>query len=200
MLLVAMLSFFLCSKSDKTFRNTGEKKNEKADFDDRTCRSTFTLGQLIHRRRGVKRIAMTLAAGATALMPQAVKAEPQVLTAAQMDNVTAGGFVDVAAFAGASGDFAQALTNTNTNLVVGPWYEVGQGIAVASSFGCCGFDAEAVAATLAVGADENVRSSTHMDRGGFFVVSYAVVAIFVISRTPGGVFHTASLAGAEMSP
>jgi len=158
------------------------------------------LGQLIYRRVVVKRIAMTLAAGATALMSQAVKAEPQVLTPAQMDNVTAGGVVDVAAFAGASGDFARALTDTDTKLVVGPWYEVGQGIAVATSLACCGSDAETVAATSAVGADENVRSSTHMDQGGFFVVAFSVVTIFVISRTPGGVFHTASLAGAEMSP
>jgi hypothetical protein len=29
MLLVAMLSFFLCSKSDKTFRNTGRRKMRK---------------------------------------------------------------------------------------------------------------------------------------------------------------------------
>lgn len=155
-----------------------------------------------HRRGVVKRIAMTLAAGATALMSQAVKAEPLVLTPAQMDDVTAGGiFVDVAAFAGASGDFARARTDTDTMLVSGPWYEVGRGIAVATALACCGSDAEAVAATLAMGgADENVRSSTHMDQGGFFVVSFSVVAIFVISRTPGGVFHTASLAGAEMSP
>ena len=148
----------------------------------------------------MKRIAMTLAAGVTALMPQAVKAEPQVLTPAQMDNVTAGGFVDVAAFAGGSGDFARTHTATDAMLVGGPWYEVGQGIAVATSLACCGSDAEAVAATLAMGADENVRSSTHMDQGGFFVVSFSVVAIFAISHTPGGVFHSASLFGAEMSP
>jgi hypothetical protein len=141
----------------------------------------------------VKRIAMTLAAGATALMSQAVKADPQVLTPSQMDDVTAGGFVDVAAFAGASGDFAHALTDTNAKLVVGPWYEVGSGMAVATSLACCGSDAEAVAATWAVGADENVRSSTRMDRGGVFAVSFSVVGIFAISRTPGGVFHTTSL-------
>jgi hypothetical protein len=144
---------------------------------------------------------MTLAAGVTVLMSQAVKAEPLVLTPAQMDDVTAGGvFVDVAAFAGASGDdFARALTDTDTKLVVGPWYQVGQGMAVASSLACCGSDAEAVAATLA-GADENVRSSTHMNQGGFLVVAFSVVTVFVSSWTPGGVFHSASLAGAEMSP
>jgi hypothetical protein len=148
----------------------------------------------------VKRLFSMIAAAALLLMSQAVKAEPQVLTPAQMDDVTAGGVVDVAAFAGASGDFARAHTDTDTKLVGGPWYEVGSGMAVATSLACCGSDAEAVAATLAVGADGNVRSSTHMDQGGFFVVAFSVVTVFGISRTPGGVFHTASLAGAEMSP
>jgi hypothetical protein len=110
-----------------------------------------------------------------------------------MDDVTAGGvFVD--AFAGGSGDFARTLTDTNAKLVVGPWYEVGSGMAVATSLACCGSDAEAVAATLAVGPDETVRSSTRMDRGGVFAVSFSVVGIFAISRTPGRVFHTTSLA------
>jgi hypothetical protein len=141
----------------------------------------------------VKRIAVAVAAGTTALMAQAVKAGPQVLTASQMDRVTAGSvYVDVFSLAGAVGDSTRSFTDTNVQVMSSQWFELGFGIAVAKSFACCGPDVQVYAAALGTTAGDEVRTNTHAaeHQGGLVAVAISMVTVFVISQTPGGPFRS----------
>lgn len=133
----------------------------------------------------MKRVAVALAASVLSLMPYAAEAEPQVLTASQMDEITAGGvFVDVIALADAMGDFGRAVTQTRTRIVTTPWTEAGFGTGSARAVACCGSDAEAEAESLGIGAADGVFGGAHGVERQSSRLAYAVsvVTVVVISR------------------
>jgi hypothetical protein len=136
----------------------------------------------------MKMTTVAVAIGAVILMASAVKAEPQVLTPSQMDQVTAAGAdMAVTALAGASGDFsASTFTDTRTKVVSGPWHEVGVGIGVARSLACCGDANEVEVATWGGEAGDNVWSVTHRMKlqSGLFAHAISVTTTVIIWRAP----------------
>ena len=67
------------------------------------------------------------------------KAEPQVLTVAELDTITAAGAsVDVDTFAAAFGNDATAVTDVRTLVIDSPWVSAGIGWGVGEAVACCG--------------------------------------------------------------
>jgi len=141
----------------------------------------------------VKKIVVALAAGTAVLMSQTVKSEPQVLTASQMDEVTASGvFVDVFSLASAQGNFANASTYTRTHIVTTPWTETGFGVGIGRAVACCGPDAEIEVASGGVGAGDRVLGRMHsvVRHSPRFAHAVSVVTVVVISKaTPAEILQ-----------
>lgn len=155
----------------------------------------------------MKKIVLALAAGTVVLMSQHVKSEPQVLTASQMDEVTASGvLVDVFSFANAQGNSANASTYTRTHIVTTPETEVGFGVGIGRAVACCGPDAEVDVASGGIGAGDRVQGRIYgvVFRSPRLAYAVSVVTVVVISRatlaekTTGLVGHGSFSAGAEM--
>ncbi|MGH6636299.1 MAG: hypothetical protein ACRED0_09280 [Gammaproteobacteria bacterium] len=130
-----------------------------------------------------KKIVVALAVAV--LMSQDIKSEPQVLTASQMDEVTASGvFVDVLSLASGQGDSANVSTYTHTHIVTTPWIEVGFGVSIARAVACCGPDAEVEVASEGIGAGDRVLRRTHgvVRHSPRFAHAVSVVTVVVISR------------------
>ncbi len=154
----------------------------------------------------MKKIVVALAAGTAVLMSQHVKSEPQVLTASQMDEVTASGvLVDVSSFAHAQGNSANASTYTRTHVVSAPGNELGFGVGIGRAVACCGPDAEVDVASRGIGAGDRVLGRIYgvARRSPRFASAVSVVTVVVSSRaTPAentiGLVRDMSLsAGAE---
>jgi hypothetical protein len=96
------------------------------------------------------------------LSPAAVMAEPRVLSAAEMDGVTAGGIrVDAIAFAQASGDFAQAQTRSDAFVSTVNERSLGVGFAEGLAFACCGRESEVAVHSSISSTGQIVHSSSH---------------------------------------
>lgn len=75
----------------------------------------------------------------SAASPAAAKAEPQALTVAELDTITAAGAsIDVDIFAAALGNNATALTDVRTFVIDSPWVSAGLGWGVGEAVACCG--------------------------------------------------------------
>ncbi len=148
-----------------------------------------------------------LVALAVALISQHVNSEPQVLTASQMDEVTASGvFVDVFSFANGQGNSVNASTYTHTHVVTAPGTEVGFGVGIGRAVACCGPDAEVDVASRGIGAGDRVLGRIYgvVRRSPRFAYAVSVVTVVVISMAPaaknttGFVGDMSLSAGAEM--
>jgi hypothetical protein len=112
--------------------------------------------------------AIGVAAAATAILlgltsPTAVMAEPQMLTASQMDRLTAGGIhVEVRAFASSSGRYASARTRAYASAgITKDRIDVGVGFAEGQAFACCGSESEVTVHSTANSTGDVVHSSTY---------------------------------------
>ncbi len=153
----------------------------------------------------MKKIVVALAAGTAVLMSQHVNSEPQVLTASQMDEVTASGvWVDVFSFANAQGNSANASTYTQTHIVTAPGTELAFGVGIGRAVACCGPDAEVDVASRGSGAGDRVLGRIYgvVLRSPRFAYAVSVVTVVVISRAPAANNTTGFVgdmsAGAEM--
>lgn len=125
--------------------------------------------------------AMTLSAA----IPAAAKAEPQMLTAAEMDGITAAGaLVDVDTIAAALGNYASAVTDVRTLLIESPWLSVGIGWGIGEAVACCGPDSSAAVGASADGKGDLVRGrAVQLERdNGVLAVGLATAWVLAISR------------------
>jgi len=143
--------------------------------------------------------AATRSATATALLfaflwPAAVAAEPSVLTAPELDGVTAGGIrVDATAFAQASGDFALAQSRSDAFVSTIDQRELGIGFADALAFACCRRASDVAVHSSVSSTGEVVHRETRAatfrgaiaDRGNVSYFVYGYAAAFLVARSPG---------------
>lgn len=155
----------------------------------------------------MKKIVVALAAGMAVMISQHVNSEPQVLTASQMEEVTASGvFVDVFSFANAQGNSASASAYTYTHVVTAPGTELGFGVGIGRAVACCGPDAEVDVASRGIGAGDRVLGKIYgvVLRSHGFAYAVSMVTVVVSStatpaeNTTGLVGHGSFSAGAEM--
>lgn len=130
---------------------------------------------------------VTVLLGATALSaaaPNAAKAEPQALSAAELDTVTAGAVVDVDTFAAALGNYANAATDVQTLVIESPWFSAGIGWGIGEAVACCGPVAAVDVRASAHGEGDLVRGrATRLERdNGVLAVGVAAGWVSAISR------------------
>jgi hypothetical protein len=144
--------------------------------------------------------AASLAAAAMALLlgtlsPGAVMAEPRVLSAAEMDGMTAGGLhVEAIAFAQASGDFALAQTRSDAFVRTVNERSLGVGFAEGLAFACCGRESQVAVHSSIGSTGQIVHSDSHAGtfRGAIAdrdnqvsYFAYGYTAAFLVARSPG---------------
>jgi hypothetical protein len=111
--------------------------------------------------------AASLGATATALLfaivfPAAANAEPRVLTAPELDGVTAAGIrVDATAFARASGDFALAQTRSDAFVSTINDWDLGVGFAEGLAFACCRRESDVAVHSSVSSTGQIIHSKTH---------------------------------------
>lgn len=92
-----------------------------------------------------------------AMAPTMARAEPRILSATELDSITAGAVaVQVDAVAGAIGEHAETLTDAHTTAITTPMFDLAYGIGQSRAVACCGPKADAFAATSAIGQGDVV--------------------------------------------
>jgi hypothetical protein len=125
------------------------------------------------------------AATLSAATPAAAKAEPQVLTVAELDTITAAGAsVDVDTFAAAFGNDATAVTDVRTLVIDSPWVSAGIGWGVGAAVACCGPASSVDVRASVHGEGDLVRGrAVQLERdNGVLAVGVATGWILAISR------------------
>ena len=120
------------------------------------------------------------------------KAEPQMLTASQLDGVTAGGvYVDISSLVNAMGDYARTATKTQTTAAGDQWLDTAFGLGFGEGVACCGSDAAAQAQTEVAGAGDQVMGGT--------VSVFTHTGDMSLALTFGWILAVSSPSGQELS-
>lgn len=91
------------------------------------------------------------------MAPTMAKAEPRVLSSAELDSVTAGAVsVQVDASASTIGAHAETLTDARTTAITTPLFDLAYGTGQSRAVACCGPEAGAFATTSAIGQGDVV--------------------------------------------
>jgi hypothetical protein len=125
------------------------------------------------------------AATLSAATPAAAKAEPQVLTVAEMDTITAAGaLVDVTTLAAGLGNHATAVTDAQTIVIDSPWMSAAIGWGVGEVVACCGpLSAVQVRTSVRGEGDLVRRRAVQLERdNGVLEVGLATGWVVAISR------------------
>jgi hypothetical protein len=121
----------------------------------------------------------------SAASPAAGKAEPQVLSVAEMDTVTAAGpVVNVNTFAAALGNYANTTTDVRTLVIDLPWGSVALGWGFGQAVACCG-PASAVGVGTSLSGEGDVaqgRASEVRSDNDVLAVAVTTGWVLAISR------------------
>lgn len=108
-----------------------------------------------------RRSVIVLIAMAPMTLPVFAKAEPKILSASELDSVTAGAAsAQIEAVAGAIGEHAETSTDARTIALSTPLFDLAYGIGRSHARACCGSKVDVQAETLATGQGAVVLGET----------------------------------------
>lgn len=116
------------------------------------------------------------------IMTTGVAAEPRVLGAPELDQVTAAGvFVDVDSIAQAFGDRTRTLTDARTLTIPGRWFDVGVGLTFGHGYACCGEATDVAVSSTADGVGDIVHRDTRVSRDHDGVAAQGLSTAYVVA-------------------